>query len=132
MSTIKQQRLAKRIRWAARIIGLLAAAFFLVFLIGEIVIFMAMQQEMGLIRGVLNAMLVIVAVAGCIVSWWRQWLAGILLILTSFALVISGIAVYGFTIVLLFGSPFLVAGVLFLLSWWLSRKTSSSASALKL
>jgi len=132
VSTIKQQRLAKRIRWAARIIGLLAAAFFLVFLIGEIVIFMAMQQEMGLIRGVLNAMLVIVAVAGCIVSWWRQWLAGILLILTSFALVISGIAVYGFTIVLLFGSPFLVAGVLFLLSWWLSRKTSSSASALKL
>ncbi len=125
MSATNRQRLAKRMRLAARVIGLLTAAFSLMFLIGDTIIRMAMQQG-GFIEDVLTAMPVVVAVAGCIMSWWRQRLAGTLLVLASFALSSLGSRYYGFR-GLVSGFPYLVAGVLFLLSWWLSRKTSSSA-----
>ena len=121
MSTTKQQRLAKGLRWAARVIGLLTVAFSLMFLIGDTVIKMAMQQD-GLIEDVLTAMPVIVVVAGCIVSWWRQWLTGTLLVLASFALSSLGSRYYGF--------PYLVAGLLFL--WSCPEKHSLLRQAHKL
>ncbi len=126
MSATNRQRLAKGMRWAARVIGLLTAAFSLMFLIGDTIVRTAMQQG-GFIEDVLTAMPVVVAVAGCIVSWWRQRLAGTLLVLASFALSSLGSRYYGFR-GLVSGFPYLVAGVLFLLSWWLSRKTGSSVA----
>jgi len=64
-----------------------------------------------------------IALVGCIVSWWREWLAGILLVLTSFALS-SGLALPWTWFWWWLGLLFLIAGVLFLLSWWLTRKAS--------
>ena len=124
MSATSKQKLAKRMMWAARVIGLLTAAFSLMFLIVDTIVRMTMQQG-GFIEDVLKAMPVVVAVAGCIVSWWRQRLAGTLLVLASFALSSLNSRYYNGFLALVSGFPYLVAGVLFLLSWWLTRKNSS-------
>lgn len=72
-----------------------------------------------------------IALAGWIVSWWREWLAGILLVLAPLPMG-SGLGLNGQWRVSdmdwsRLGLPLLVAGVLFLLSWWLVRETSPSA-----
>ena len=73
----------------------------------------------------------LIAVVGLSISFLTIWLAGVLLTL-SFLSPIS-LVIYVATKSnlnmpdLLFGLPSLVAGVLFLLSWWFSRKTTSSA-----
>jgi hypothetical protein len=71
----------------------------------------------------------VIALAGCFVSWWREWLAGVLLIvswLPPLGLVVCRIVMgryYGDVDDWLgFASALPVAGVLFLLSWWLSRR----------
>ena len=133
MSTTKQQRIQKRIRWAARIIGLLIIAFFLMFLIGETV--MSTQAE-GLKFDVESLFIVVpavIALAGYIVSWWREQVGGSLLILVSiaFGILPSISAQPSWSVLqalqgwLMLGSPFLITGVLFLISSWLSRKTGS-------
>ena len=71
-------------RWAGRVIGLVAAGFFLAMLIGAAI---AEALTEGLepitIEGILLGVLVAIALAGGIVSWWRERLAGILLVLTA-------------------------------------------------
>jgi hypothetical protein len=114
----KRYRLAKGMRWAARAIGLLAAGFLLVFLIGE-------TEEPLETAGILLALLQALALAGAIVSWWRERLASTLLILAAIGLGIH-IGFYAgrnhFLAWLMVGLPYLVAGGLFLTSWRLSRK----------
>ena len=133
MSTTKQQRIQKRIRWTARIIGLVTIAFFLIFLIGETV--MSIQAE-GLKFDVESLFIVVptvIALAGYIVSWWREQVGGSLLILVSiaFGILPSINAQPSWSVLqtlqgwLMLGSPFLITGVLFPISSWLSRKTGS-------
>ena len=90
--------------------------------------------------GLFIVLSMVTALAGCIVSWWRVRLAGILLVLIFFGLNIAGILAGGpvdlperfsLSVILtnmgrasIMGSPFLVAGVLFLVSWYLSRKSA--------
>ena len=133
MSTTKQQRIQKRIRWAARIIGLVITVFLLMFLIGETI--MSIQAE-GLkfdVEGLFIVVPALVALAGYIVSWWRERAGGLLLILVSitFGVLPSISAQPPWSVLealqgwLMLGSPFLIIGVLFLISSWLSRKTGS-------
>jgi len=75
----------------------------------------------------------VIALAGCIISWWREWLAGLLLIISwlpplglVICRIIMGRHYYDIDDWLGYASALPVAGVLFLLSWWLSRKTSPS------
>ena len=89
-----------------------------------------MLRRLILIAVVFTALLML----GCLYyTWWRLRLAGILLILAAIGLDVAMIpepqegmsrflagAGFGFL-------PFLVVGVLFLLSLWLSRKPSPSA-----
>ncbi len=122
----KQHRLAAGMRRVGRIIGLVAAGFFLVILVGE-----ATGEALGeggeLIEtaGVLLAALSAVALVSCILSWWRERLAGILLVLVSIALGIH-IGVYAgqnhFLAWSMVGLPYLAAGGLILYAWWLERK----------
>ena len=122
----EQERLAKRMRWAARIIGLATAGFLLISLIAGAIIEAAEDWEPITIAGILLAVLAAMALAGCIVSWWRERLASILLILTAVGMGIH-IGVYAgrnhFLVWLMLGLPYLIAGVLFLASWRSSRKT---------
>jgi len=126
----KQYRLAKRMRWAARIIGLLAAGLILVMLIGSTVAEVLAEgwkpisadTVVGILIGVLGA----IGLAGCIVSWWRERLASILLVLTAIGFGVH-IGLFAgrnhFLVWLMMGFPYLVASVLLFNSWLLSRKT---------
>ncbi len=127
----KQHRLAKRMRWAARIIGLLAAVVCLSILIGEAVNEVltgawATTSQTDIIQGSLIGVLGAIGLAGCIVSWWRERLASILLVLTA-----AGFGIHiglcarrnHFLAWLMVGFPYLIASVLFFNSWRLSMKT---------
>ena len=132
MSESKQYRLAKRMRWAGRAIGLVAAGFLLAILIGEAIAEvldggLEPINQADMVAGILIGVLGAIALAGCIVSWWREQLAAILLVLVAVGFGIH-IGVYAgrnhFLAWLMIGLPYLVAGVLFLTSWRLSRKTA--------
>jgi len=124
----KQYRLAKRMRWAARIIGLLAAGGFLIMLIVS-GIAEALAGDLGTItediEGILLAAFAAIGLAGCIVSWWRERLASILLVLTAIGFGVH-IGLFAgrnhFLVWLMMGLPYLIASVLLLNSWQLSRK----------
>jgi len=110
-------------RWTARAIALVGAIYFLVILIGS-----AINEGVGpiTVEGATLALLALVAVAGCVASWWRERLAGILLIATAVGLGIH-IGTYAGRWHLLMwsimGLPYLFAGLLLLGSLRLSRKT---------
>jgi len=109
-------------RWAARVIGLIAAVFFLGMLIGS-----AVSEGAGpmTIESSTLVLLGAVALAGCIASWWRDTTAGILLVLTSIGLGVHIGYFAGHNHVLawsIIGLPYLVAGILILISWRLSKK----------
>ncbi|MBL7166154.1 MAG: hypothetical protein ISS55_06700 [Dehalococcoidales bacterium] len=122
----KRHRLAKRMKWAARIIGLVMAGLFLVVLIGEAAgEFLDEGKETIETAGILLGVLLGLALLGTIVSWWRERLASMLLAAASVGLGIH-IAVYAgrnhFFAWLMVGLPYLVAGILFLISSRLSRQ----------
>ena len=127
----KQYRLAKRMRWAARIIGLLAAGLCLFMLISSTVAEVLTgawetTSQADIIQGSLIGVLGAIALAGCIVSWWREQLASILLVLTAVGFGVH-IGLFAgrnhFLAWLMVGFPYLIASVLFFNSWHLSRKT---------
>lgn len=126
----KQYRLAKRMRWAARIVGLLAAGFILAMLIGEAVAEVltgawGTTSQADIIQGSLIGLLGVIGLADCIVSWWRERLASILLVLTAVGFGIH-IGLFAgrnhFLAWLMIGFPYLIASVLLFNSWLLSRK----------
>ena len=125
-----RHRVAKQMRWVARVIGLLTAGLCLSMLIVSTTsdvqaegweAFTQVEVVQGSLIGVLGAM----ALAGCIVSWWRERLASILLVLTAvgFGIHIGLFAGHNhFLAWSMMGLPYLVAGMLFLNSWRLSRR----------
>ena len=127
----KRYRLAKRMRWAARIIGLLAAVFCLFMLIASAIDEVVTgawktTSQADKIQGSLIGVLGLIGLAGCIVSWWRERLASILLVLTAVGFGIHiGICAgrNHFLAWLMVGFPYLVAAVLLFISWQLSQKT---------
>ena len=119
-----KHRLAKRMRLAARIIGTVAAVFFVSMLIGS-----AVAEGVGPITIEAGTVVLLgaVALAGCIASWWRDITGGILLVLTSISFGVHIGCFAGrnhFLVWLMIGLPYLVAGALILSSWRLSRKPS--------
>jgi hypothetical protein len=126
----KQYRLAKRMRWAARVIGLLAATVCLAIVVinaaveglpegGEAI------NQAELVQGIMIGVLGVVGLTGSIVSWWRERLAGVLLVLTAVGFGIHVGLCAGrnhFMAWLMIGFPYLVAAVLLFSSWRLSRK----------
>ncbi|MFH1662348.1 MAG: hypothetical protein ABH934_00245 [Chloroflexota bacterium] len=128
MPDSKQYRLARRARLTGRVIGLVAAGFSLVFLVAEVIGGAMAEDSAGdVIAGVLLAILVAIALAGCILSWWRERLAAILLVLVAIGLGIH-IGVYAgrnhFLAWSMVGLPYLAAGGLLLYAWWLEKKAT--------
>ena len=122
MSQSGRHRLAKPMRWTARAIALAGAMFFLAMLIGAAT---TDGSEPITTEGILLGVLGVIALAGCVVSWWRERLAGILLVATAVGLGIHIGVCAGHNHLLawsMLGLPYLVAGVLLLSSWRLSRQ----------
>lgn len=122
----RNQRLARRMTWTARIIALVAAIFFAIMVIGsaagEIINGDTAPFD---VAGVTLGIIAIAALAGCIISWWWERLAGALLVLVAIGLAIHISILAGHNHVLawtVMGLPYLVAGALLLSSWWLTRK----------
>jgi hypothetical protein len=130
VSESSHNRLPKRLRWAGRIIGLLASVGWLAVMTASSAYDLAegTWEEMStqdIVQGALIAVIAAVALAGCIVSWWRLRLATILLVLASVAIGIHVALVAGRNHFLAWsfsGLPYLIAGALFFGSWRLSRR----------
>ena len=132
----KQYCLAKRVRWAARIIGLLAAGFTLAMVIGSTIAEVLAEGwkpiNADIVAGILIGVLGAIGLAGCIVSWWRERLASILLVLTAIGFGIH-IGLFAgrnhFLVWLIMGFPYLIASMLFFYSWRLPKKTLEEQKA---
>jgi hypothetical protein len=123
------QMVANWMRWIARTISTLAAlAWLLIFLdivacealFGSICI----NWEMALLAG-----MVIVSLASVLVAWRWELIGG--LVMFIWGLVFAAIAYvtsrpYQAISVLVTGIPFLIAGSLFMASWWLDQAINSN------
>jgi len=124
-------QLAGRLRLAARIIGLGMVGFGAAMLIGEAVS-EYLRGGMAVIEPIpLELIIAIVigavALAGLILSWRRQKLAGIILVSCAAAMgahVIIFINRNQMMMWLILGLPYLISGVLFLNAWRISREAS--------
>jgi hypothetical protein len=78
-----------------------------------------------MIAGILIGVLGVIGLSGCIISWWRERLAAILLFLTAVGFGIH-IGVYAgqnhFLVWSTIGFPYLLAAVLLISSRWLSKE----------
>ena len=124
----RNQRLARRMTWIARIVGLVTAMFLAIMVIGSAAGEIINDEPIPFdVEGVTLGIIAVVALTGCIISWWRERLAGTLLVLAAIGLAVHiGISagrnhVLAWTIL---GLPYLIAGMLFFGSWRLSRNIS--------
>ncbi len=127
-----KQRLVKQVRWAGRIICLIITVFGGVMLVGEAISeFLAQGFGTASIDGGLLALIGIVALAGCIMSWRRDLPAGILLVITSAGLGMH-IGIFAgrnhFLVWSMLGLPYLISGVLLLYAWRVSRYKEQTAA----
>lgn len=124
----RQYRLVNRMRLAARIIGFGAVGFFLTLHIGwASAEYLAKGWEIITTEFILISVIGAIALAGCIVSWGRERVAGILLIVSAVLCAtnippVPPLIPYDVRVWLIVGLPRLVAGVLFLNAWRLSRE----------
>lgn len=125
---MRNQRMARRMTLAARIIGLIVAIFMAIMVIGSAAGEIIDDEPIPFdVEGVALGIITLIALVGCIMSWWRERFAGILLVLVAIGLAIHIGICAGRNHVLawtMLGLPYLIAGALFLSSWWLSRKTA--------
>jgi hypothetical protein len=113
-------------RWSARAISTLSALFWLLILLDIIacdvlVGFVCLNWEMAILAGLAAASLLCV-----IIAWRRERIGGVVMILwglmfTAFAYLTS--RPQQALSMLVSGVPFLISGLLFLTSWWLSCRT---------
>ena len=123
--------LAGVLRWAARIVGLLTSVGALVAIIAGTAVDLASGEWQELstgdaVAGAFIAVIAAVGLAGCFVSWWRERLAAVFLVVASAAMGIHIALLAGrnhFFVWLVMGLPYLIAAVLLLGSWRISRRT---------
>ena len=127
-----RQRLANVLRIIARLIGVIVLVFFLSLLIGDAVQSIQDEGFQGISAESLFILLpLILALAAFILSWWQEFIGGISLVLAylllSFAPSVHSIF-YGeeeprfYIGMFLFALPFLVVGLLFIITSRLSKR----------
>ena len=126
MAQGKYKKASEACRLAGRFIGLVASVFILIFIIGET------ASDIGndgwrvvSADGILLGILMLAALAGCTLSWWRERLATVILLLVSIGLGIH-IAFYAgrnhFLAWMMVGFPFLFTAALLWLGLWLEKR----------
>ncbi|TET50599.1 MAG: hypothetical protein E3J58_03285 [Actinomycetota bacterium] len=110
--------------WAARIIGSLAGLFWMFSVVTHAIV------EFGepiMWEGYVVGSSAVILSAGIILAWFKEKAGGILLIAASLAFMVFSYIVAGHNKIfaaLVSGFPFLIAGILFLVSWKLSSKSA--------
>ena len=118
----RSSRRGNRLRWTARIIGTLLAGFWL---FAGIASGIAEPAPWPLPwESMVMAALMIVSVAGVLIAWWREGIGGAVLVTVGVAHCVNALIQAGHNrllAVLISGVPFIVVGILFLVSWSRSR-----------
>ncbi|MGB3346148.1 MAG: hypothetical protein WBA71_02675 [Candidatus Humimicrobiia bacterium] len=114
----------KVIRWTSRILGSISGAFWVLALTLSTI----MESKLGVeptpeakLEGTVLGFLIAIVVIGVIIAWFREGIGGFLTTLGAIALSIFSYISAGHNkifAVLTSGIPFLIAGILFLISWW--------------
>jgi hypothetical protein len=114
----RNSRIARRLKLA----GLILASAWTGFMAYYTGAFTGGNLQVGGLGAVLMTVMFAIAVASCIAVWWRPRLAGILLLAVFGVIVvyIPSIGLEKMWAVFVSFTPFLVAGVLWLISWHLS------------
>ena len=123
--------LFRRLVLAARIVGFTAVGIGAAFIIREVIgQFIREGGEIVPSRLIWLIMILAMAIAGCVLSWRRVRLAGILLIVSGVAVGVNIAIVAGRNqlILLVLGLPFIVTGLLFLKSWRQVRPQSKGGT----
>ncbi|MGD2252419.1 MAG: hypothetical protein PVF70_05820 [Anaerolineales bacterium] len=113
-----EKRTVRVLRWIARILGMVAGAFWLLIMVVTVVAELISNGFSPSGEGEILAGLVILAFASVLIAWRRETIGGAVTLLTgvalgSFSYLTAGRNKIG--IVLLTGAPFAIAGVLFLI-----------------
>ena len=114
-------RAAKWVRWIARGIGSLVGGLFLLIGIASAIF----DPTPWSLEGAMLAGLVIFAVLGILIAWWREGIGGTVVLIGAIALGTFAYVTAGHNKVwamLITGGPLLVTGILFLASWWRSTR----------
>ena len=110
--------------WTARIIGSLAGLFWMFSVFSHAIMEFS---EPILWEGYFIVSAVAILSAGVILAWFREKSGGILLMVASLAFMVFSYLVAGHNKIfaaLVSGFPFLVAGILFLISWKILSKSA--------
>ena len=122
----------KIIHWTARILGSISGAFWVLALTLSTI----MESRLGVeptpeakLEGTILGCLVAVVVIGVIIAWFREGIGGLIVVIGGIVLSIFAYITAGHNKVLAMASsgiPFLIAGILFLISWWGTKKIKIS------
>jgi len=118
-------RTTKWMRWIARGTGSLVGVLCLLIGIAEVIWGHTPPSPEASRQGAMLAGLVIFAVLGVLIAWWREGVGGTVVVIGAIALGTFAYVTAGRNKVwamLITGGPFLVAGILFLACWRRSRK----------
>ena len=118
-----EARAPRRLKWSARIVGTTIAAVWMISILLSVIV---ERGEPIILEGILLGVFATLNIASVIVSWWFPKIGGILLIVFGAAFFVFGYVTAGYNKIfaaLISGFPFLIAGILFVLSWWKSKKT---------
>ena len=109
----------KIIRWIARILGSLLAGFYAFMLIMEVAFPHGSETNDAQAQGIILGCLAIILVIGVIIAWFKEKIGSYILIPAAIALSIFGFVTagrYEILVALLSGGPYLLVGILFLIS----------------
>jgi hypothetical protein len=128
-----QQRAVNILRIIARAFGGIAIIFFLIIIFGYI-------AEDGLNVDLLFIMIPIaLAITAFTVSWWRELLGGILMLAAYLLLVFSPSihsliykeSLHFYSGMFIYGSPFLVSGILYIVTFWFDQHYDKAKNRLE-
>ncbi len=116
------KRVAISIHWIARILGIIVGSFWVMSLVSSTIMEWGTPISM---EGFILAGLIAANAAGVITAWWKEKIGGIIVIIVAVSLCIFAYIDAGhhkIIAVLSSGFPFLISGILFIISWWLLKK----------
>jgi hypothetical protein len=115
MSEATHRRIRTGFRWAGRIIGFAMFIFFVALIIGGISMHNTHSIEFDIMIGI-----TFVTFFALIISWWKGFIASILIFLSSVGLGFLTFYSHHLLMWMIIGL-YLLAGILIFSSWWLSK-----------